>query len=166
MSDNGEDWSAALTRHGAALLLLARQYVPSLADAEDVVQEALVRCWRSRQTIADPAAYLFASVRRCALDWQRGQRRRTTRELAAARPESQPLFVASWEQTERRAAIEAALRELPEPQAEVLVLRIWAGLTFPQIATALEISTNTAASRYRYALDKLRETLAEEPSYE
>jgi len=44
-----------------------------------------------------------------------------------------------------------------------LVLKIWGELTFPQIATALEISHNTAASRYRYAIAKLRETLAEEP---
>ena len=45
-------------------------------------------------------------------------------------------------------------------------MKIWGGLTFPQIAAALELPVNTAASRYRYALAKLREALAEEPSYE
>ena len=43
----------------------------------------------------------------------------------------------------------------------MLVLKIWAGLTFPQIGAALEVPDNTAASRYRYALAKLRELLAE-----
>ena len=45
---------------------------------------------------------------------------------------------------------------------EVLVLKIWGGLTYQQVADALRISANTAASRYRYALDKLREQLVEE----
>ena len=42
-------------------------------------------------------------------------------------------------------------------------MKIWGGLSFPQIAAALRISANTAKSRYRYALAKLREQLAEEP---
>jgi RNA polymerase sigma-70 factor (ECF subfamily) len=67
------------------------------------------------------------------------------------------------EQDERRMAIEAALRNLPQNQSEVLILKIWGGLTFADVAKALGISTNTAASRYRYALAKLREQLAEEP---
>jgi RNA polymerase sigma-70 factor (ECF subfamily) len=66
------------------------------------------------------------------------------------------------EQDERRAALAAVLLTLPENQREVLVLKIWGGLSFPQIAEALRISANTATSRYRYALAKLREQLAEE----
>ena len=66
-------------------------------------------------------------------------------------------------QDERRAAVEAALRRLPEAQREVLVLKVWGELSFPQIAATLDIPTNTAASRYRYALARLREELAEEP---
>jgi RNA polymerase sigma-70 factor (ECF subfamily) len=143
-------------------VLLARQYVPSRADAEDVVQEAFVRFWKSRNRVAEPTAYLFASVKHCAIDWQRRRGRRTRREEAAAQPEREPLFAGPLEQCERRAAIEAALAELPVPQREVLVLKIWGDLTFPQIAEALAISANTAASRYRYALARLHEQLAEE----
>ena len=58
--------------------------------------------------------------------------------------------------------VEAALCRLPENQAEVLVMRIWGGLIFRQVAAALNTSENTAASRYRYSLTKLREQLAEE----
>src|SRR5262245_27206618 len=161
MGDGRDDWQAWLDRHGAAMLLFARQFVPGRADAEDVVQEAFVRFWRSRERIGEPAAYLFACVKRCALDWQRGRRRQLRREERVARPEAESLFTHSVEQDERRAAIETALRELPEEQAEVLVMKIWGGLTFPQIAEALDMSPNTAASRYRYALAKLREALAE-----
>jgi RNA polymerase sigma-70 factor (ECF subfamily) len=52
-----------------------------------------------------------------------------------------------------------ALGELPEEQRAVVHLKLWEGLTFEEIAEALEISANTAASRYRYGLDKLRERL-------
>jgi RNA polymerase sigma-70 factor (ECF subfamily) len=162
MTDCPDDWSSWLKRHGAALLLLARQWTATRADAEDVVQEAFVRFWRSRERVAEPTAYLYACVKRCALDVRRGRERQMRRESAAARPEADGLFAGPAEQEERRAAIEAALRGLPENQAEVLVMKIWGGLSFPQIAAALETSANTVASRYRYALAKLREELAEE----
>ena len=162
MAGNPDEWAVWLDRHGAALVLFARQRVASRADAEDVVQDAFVRFWRTRQRATDPAAYLYACVKHCALDWQRGRERRSRRERKAARPEAEPLFSGPPEQEERRAAIEAVLRNLPDAQREVLVMKIWGGLSFPQIAEALRISANTAASRYRYALAKLREPLAEE----
>jgi RNA polymerase sigma factor (sigma-70 family) len=161
MKATPEAWTAWLDQHGAALVLFARQFAGSRSDAEDVVQEAFVRFWRSRGRVAEPVGYLYACVRNCALDWQRGRRRTSRREEASARPE-ETLFEAPLEQEERRAAIEASLTRLPDEQREVLVLKIWGGLSFAQIAAALDISTNTAASRYRYALAKLREQLAEE----
>src|SRR4051794_12284580 len=163
MAGAEDDWAAWLDRHGPALVLLARQRVASRADAEDVVQEAFVRFWRSRQRAADPVAFLYTCVRRYALDWQRNRGRRSLREHAAARPEAEALFAGRAEQDERREALEGALSALPEAQREVLVMKVWGGLSFPQIALALGISANTAASRYRYALDKLRVRLTEEP---
>ena len=166
MDESSSDWQAWLDRHGPALVLLARQFVPSRGDAEDLVQDAFIRFWRSRNKVHQPAAYLFASLRRCALDWHRRRRRQLRREEHVARQKDEPLFVTALEHDERRMAIEAALRELPAEQSEVLVMKIWGELSFPQIAEALDISPNTAASRYRYALAKLREVLAEEPTYE
>ncbi|HEY3969669.1 MAG TPA: sigma-70 family RNA polymerase sigma factor [Planctomycetaceae bacterium] len=162
MAGERDSWSVWLDQHGAALVLFARQWAPNRADAEDVVQEAFIRFWRSRDRVAEPIAYLYASVKHCALDWHRGRDRQSRREVVVARPEAESLFAGSTEQEERRAAIDAKLRELPESQREVLVLTIWGGLSFPQIAKVLQISVNTAASRYRYALARLREQLAEE----
>jgi RNA polymerase sigma-70 factor (ECF subfamily) len=168
----GEAWRVWLDRHGPGMLLLARQWASSRADAEDVVQEAFLRFWRARERggaaerIADPVAYLFACVRRAAMDGRRGGLRRGRRQevVAAARAEASgsPLLSGPMEREERRAAIEAALARLPDAQREVLVLKVWAGLSFPQIGRALGVPPDTAASRYRYALAKLREQLAEE----
>ena len=163
MADGSDPWKLWLDEHGPALVLLARQWVASHADAEDVVQEAFVRFWRSRQRVAEPVAYLYACVKHCGLDWQRAGKRRSRREEASARPETEKLFAGGPEQDERRIAVEAALHRLPEKQREVLVMKIWGGLTFSQIAEALAISIDTAASRYRYALARLHEQLAEEP---
>jgi len=163
MAGDSDQWTIWLDQHIAALILFARQWVPLRADAEDVVQEAFIRFWRSRHRVSDPTSYFYACVKHLALDWQRQRQRRARREEAAARSEAITFFAGPVEESERRAAIEAALRNLPESQREVLVMRIWGGLSFPQIATALRITDNTAKSRYRYALAKLSEQLAEEP---
>ena len=57
-----------------------------------------------------------------------------------------------------------ALADLPSEQRAVVHLKLWENLTFEQIAEALDISPNTAASRYRYGVDKLRDQLR--PLYE
>ena len=162
MTSTQEDWEGWLDRHGAALVLFARQWIAGQADAEDVVQEAFIRFWRVRKRAADPVAYLYGCVRNAARQWQRSDMRRSRREEAASRPEAAPLFTCALEHDERSAMIASALGNLPEDQREVLVMKIWGGLSFPQIALALTIPANTAASRYRYALAKLREVLAEE----
>lgn len=163
--NDGSGWTTWLRRHGPAMVLLARQIVSDRADAEDVVQEAFVRFWQARGRADDAVAYLFTCVRSAALDWRRSGRRRERREGAAARPEvagNPSMFADGLEDRERRAAVEAAIATLPEPQREVLVMKVWAKLTFPQIGAALGVSPDTAASRYRYALQRLRGQLAEE----
>ena len=106
-------------------------------------------------------ALLVTSVRRAAFDLARRESRRAVREESAEtdRARLEPAFVAPVEGDERRAAIETALARLPEEQREVLVLKIWGELTFVQIAAQLEVSPNTAASRYRYALGALRKEM-------
>lgn len=155
------NWSTWFEAHGPRLLLCARQWTRSLADAEDVVQEAFVRYWRhQRELPGDPKALLVTSIRRAAIDLARRDSRRALREERFGRDEEAPLFEpAMGEDADRRRDIEAALRRLPPEQRDVLVLRIWHELTFEQIADSLGIPLNTAASRYRYALTALRKEL-------
>lgn len=162
MADIG-NLDKAMDRHAAALVLFARQFTRNHADAEDIVQEAFVRFWKSGRRATDPLAYLYACVRNYALDQRRSQTRRSRREQAAATNENcPPLFIQDCEQRELSAAVQRAFAGLPREQAEVLVMKIWGQLTFAQIAEALAISPNTAASRYRYAAESLRQALAQE----
>jgi RNA polymerase sigma-70 factor (ECF subfamily) len=156
--DNGDDaWRVWLDRHGPALLLYARQWCRTRADSEDAVQDAFVRFWKSRGRARDETAYLFACVRTAALDLARGGERRKRHEAAASIFECSPPERDHW-----REAVEAALEKLPAEQREVLVLKIWGGLTFAQIAEMLAIPMSTAASRHRYALERLEALLAKE----
>jgi RNA polymerase sigma-70 factor (ECF subfamily) len=153
-----EDWKVCFCEAAPGLVLFARQFVQSLADAEDIVQDAFVKFWRKQHSIEN-RGLLFAAVRSIALDAIRRDARRARREINASADAEQfttPDF--ATEDDEQR-ALAAAVDRLPPDQREVLVMKIWNDLTFAEIGTALGISQNTAASRYRYALASLKKSL-------
>lgn len=156
-------WKTCYRELAPKLLLFARQWLAEPADAEDVVQTAFVKFWK-RQPDAQREHYplLYAAVRSTALDLLRGSERRARREAEPAVSvlrEDATFFDTTVEQREDAALVEGALRSLPTDQREVLVLRIWGGLTFAEIAGTLGESINTVASRHRYALEALRRQL-------
>jgi RNA polymerase sigma-70 factor (ECF subfamily) len=153
-----ENWKTSFSELAPGLLLFARQWVRSGADAEDVVQEAFVRFWRQKRDI-DNRGLLYATVRSVALDVIRRDSRRARREAEAyadADQSVEPQFAAD---NESQLLLAGAINRLPHEQREVLVMKIWNELTFAEIAQALGISQNTAASRYRYALATLKRDL-------
>lgn len=158
-----EPWRACYQELAPRLLLFARQWLPSNADAEDAVQTAFIRFWR-RHPNAQPEHYplLYAAVRTAALDILRTDTRRTHRESFYNQQdgaENSAFFDTTLEQKEQAEMLEQALQRLPTEQREVLVLRIWGDLTFAQIAEALDQNINTVASRYRHGLEALRRNL-------
>lgn len=149
-----------LREHGPRLLLLAHQYVDCQADAEDVLQEALVRFWPNRCGARDPVAYLYACVRNAGIDWRRsaGRRKKHERRAADRRMFATPVDSAMEVSDE----LQAALCGLANEQREVVVMKIWGGLTFDAISDVLSIPLGTAQSRYRYAIQTLRQILGRE----
>ena len=156
------DWRRWLKNHAPKFLLFARQKARSEADAQDLVQEAVVEAWQRQGGGAPPPlALVFATIHRRAIDLARSVDRRIRRERAA--PESQPeyWFDAGVEERELKSTIQNAMSQLPEDYREVITLKVWGGLTFTEIADALGIPANTAASRYRYGLAELRKLTKE-----
>ncbi len=162
MDSNHTDahWRTCYEQLAPKLLLFARQWLPSMADAEDAVQNAFVRFWRHQpQAGAEHYPLLYAAVRTSALDLIRSRDRREKREaddrVDVSRADT-PVFDTTIDQREHAEAVQAALDQLPQAQREVVVLKVWGELTFAQIAQALGESINTIASRYRYALEAMR----------
>ncbi len=150
-------WQRWSEEHAPRFLLFARQQSRSEADAQDLVQEAILESFERNGSDQPPAsALVFATIRRRAVDLARRQQRRANRELASAAASLEPWFDTSAEDRERAHIIQQAMNRLPDIYREVITLKIWGELTFAEIATVLEIPPNTAASRYRYGLDELR----------
>ena len=138
------------------------------ADTRDLLQDIFIKLARDPQLlhgIREERAFLIRLAHNAAIDLmrRRGTRDRTRENFAA---EIISPFASASDPDEEtfRNNLAAALAELPPEQRAVAHLKLWEGLTFEQIATTLEIPPNTAASRYRYALDKLRDRLR--PLYE
>jgi RNA polymerase sigma-70 factor (ECF subfamily) len=153
--DTEQDWNEWLAEHAGRFLLFARQKTRCGQDAEDVLQEALVETWKRAGGRPDNAL-VFATIHRRAIDLARRTDRRTIREHAA---EPEELFTCSLEDAELAAQLEREIQRLPEAQREVLTLKFWGGLTFAEVASSLGIPQGTAASRYRLALEALRQTV-------
>jgi len=148
-------------RFGAALYRYALMILGRHDAAEDAVQQvflAVIRGGAAR--LVEPEHYLRRAVRNACYSTLRSQ----AASLEAAGDPDRPLlepradFIAP--SPEDRLALETAIGRLPPEQREVLHLHSFAGLTFREIADLTGDPANTIASRYRYALEKLRALLA------
>ncbi len=163
-----EQLEALYRRHRQGLYTLALSITRSADRAEDAVQEAFVRLFRrERPAVGDPASYVFMSVRNAAIDQIR-KRKRDHRaasgiyEQALAgpddgNPEPGPADAALLE--ERQRAVREAVEQLEDQQREVIVMKVYGGLTFEQIGQVLGSPLSTVASRYRRGLAKLESKL-------
>jgi RNA polymerase sigma-70 factor (ECF subfamily) len=149
--------------HAQSIFAFVLNLTRSEAETRDVLQEVFVKlasCPELLRDVRDERGFLLRLGHNLALDLmrRRGTRERRHERFAA---EAESVFEASHEADERsfREALSEGLAELPAEQRAVAHLKLWEGLTFEVIAETLGISPNTAASRYRYAIDKLRERL-------
>ena len=150
-------WNA----YAARLLAFAAAILCSHHDAEESLQNLFVKIARHRERLAAARslpAYLFAMARNEALSLAR---RRGRIEIAVD-PAQFGLLPAETPDPPAPEEAEAAARHLaalPAKQREILVLKVYEDMTFDEIARSLSISPNTAASRYRYGIEKLRKLL-------
>jgi RNA polymerase sigma-70 factor (ECF subfamily) len=145
-----------LDEHGSALALYAAQWSDA---AEDCVQEAFVELARQRVLPEHVVPWLYRVVKHRALNASRGARRRRERE---ARSTADRFVVSHQQATYDRSdmlAVVEALEQLEADEREVVVMRIWSGLTYQEIAVALSISTSTAQRQFEQALGRLRQLL-------
>ena len=147
-----------LDEHGGPLVLYARQWS---ASPEDVVQEALVSLIRQEPPPENVVGWLYRAVRNRAISSSRRRGRRSRHEAAASH-RGEPWFRPTDGQRLDAATATEALGRLPIEEREVVVARLWGGLSFHEIAELVGTSPSTAARRYQSGLVHLRERLAVE----
>jgi RNA polymerase sigma-70 factor (ECF subfamily) len=162
MGSLSDVWKRWLAENGPRLLLFARGWGKTREDAEDLVQESVLKMWHYQQQEnrgggPPDLPLVFSTIRFAGLMLHRSEKRRKKREESIIYLND---FVDVWldpmmEEDEEGLLLRDAVRGLSDKLREVVVMKIWGDLTFAQISEALAISPNTAASRYRYALEQL-----------
>lgn len=157
-------------RLGGRLLAAARLLTGSDHEAEDAVQDLFVAVAKGRDRlggVSDLEGYMFTALRHTVFRRRRqAAARKATLDTFRQRTlvQSGPDGPADAPATVPDDALAAAVATLPKEQREVVLLKTDGGLSLAEIAATLGVSLNTAASRWRYALEKLRAALADDDS--
>jgi RNA polymerase sigma-70 factor, ECF subfamily len=157
------DFERLYDDHAQALFAFLLSFTRDEHDTRDVLQEVFVKLARQPDALCaarDQRAFLLRLAHNTAIDLmrRRGTRARNHEQFGAERI-SVFATTADPDEASFRTELAGALGQLPPEQRAVVHLKLWGGLTFGEIAAALDIPPNTAASRYRYGLDKLRDLL-------
>jgi RNA polymerase sigma-70 factor, ECF subfamily len=137
--------------HGASLFRYALMLLADHSAAEDALQQVFAAVLRQSGPIDNAAHYLRRAVRNECYTLLR----RRVAQPTLAQPLLEPISVENTT-VEERLGLERAIVALPPEQREVIHLHVFEGMTFQEVADAIGESINTAASRYRYAVEKLR----------
>lgn len=143
-------------QHGAALLLFAMAITGERSQAQDAVHQVFLKLIQNGNLsrAEDKKAYVFACVRNAVLNERKHGDRETSLDTETA------WFSPPDRDYAREQDLRRALGTLSDDQRQVVILHVWGELTFSQIADLLSVSSNTIASRYRYALGKLRDAMS------
>jgi RNA polymerase sigma-70 factor (ECF subfamily) len=141
-------------RDGPVLLAYAFSLLQDHTAAKGVLHQVFVKLLqRDVEVDGRPLHYLYRAIRNTALN----RRRQDSRECEL--PSNGRWLESPPGMEEMGLALQSALTDLPDEQREITILRVWGQMTLEEAAAVLDISPNTAASRYRYALSKLKERL-------
>lgn len=161
---DAQAWKGWLRENGSRLFMYARQRASCREDAEDMIQDALIRLWHyqdERGNEPPDLALAYSVLRFVTMDYGKKQGRKKRKEQAIVffHDVDDVWLDTSAEDDDESERLRSAVEDLGEKLRDVVMLKVWGGLTYAEIATSLAISPNTAASRYRYALQQLERKL-------
>jgi RNA polymerase sigma factor (sigma-70 family) len=164
MRPSRESFEREMLPHLDAAYNLARWLTRNGSDAEDRVQDAYLRAWKSFSDFRgnDAKAWLLAIVRNTCFTWMKKQRTdpKTSFDETVhgdSVPSENPDSLLS--QKQERQALQCALENLPVEFREVLVLREWDGFSYRQISEVVDIPIGTVMSRLTRARERLHKIL-------
>ncbi len=160
---DAEALAALYDRHGRMAYSLAYRMMGEKQEAEDVVQEAFIKVWRSaggyRAERGSVRTWILSIVHNCGIDQIRSHARRGRMQdkVEASAPTSEPseAFAETWRNTQQE-QVREALNTLPQEQLKILELAYFSGYTHVDIAEHLELPLGTVKGRMRLGLQKIR----------
>jgi len=152
--DKLSEWFGA---HAAGLVLYARQWLDHAA-AEDAVHDVFLRLMEQTDEPQNVKAWLYRAVRNSATSAIRSAGRRRRHEDRGAQART-GMFEPDLAGEIDAASAESILRTLPAAQREIVTLRIWAQMSFNEIAAAVELPASTVFDHYRTALSEIKQKL-------
>jgi RNA polymerase sigma-70 factor (ECF subfamily) len=161
---DAEAFATLYDRHGRMAYSLAYRMVGEKQEAEDVVQEAFVKVWRSaggyRVGRASVRTWILSIVHNRGIDQirSRASRGRMQEKVEASAPTSEPseAFAETWKNAQQ-VQVREALNTLPHEQLKILELSYFSGHTHAEIAERLGLPLGTVKGRMRLGLQKLRD---------
>ena len=159
-----EAFAALYDRHGRVAYSLAYRMMGEKQAAEDVVQEAFIKVWRSasgyRVGRGSVRTWILSVVQNLGIDHirSRASRGRMQEKVKASAPTSEPseAFAETWRNTQQE-QVREALKTLPHEQLTILELAYFSGYTHAEISERLELPLGTVKGRMRLGLQKLRD---------
>jgi len=160
---DAEAFAALYDRHGRMAYTLAYRMMGEKQEAEDVVQEAFIKVWRSaggyRVGRGSVRAWILSIVHNRGIDQLRSHARRGRMQdkVEASAPTSEPseAFAETWRNSQRD-QVREALKTLPQEQLKILELAYFSGYTHVEIAERLDLPLGTVKGRMRLGLQKIR----------
>jgi RNA polymerase sigma factor (sigma-70 family) len=160
---------ALYDRYGRAAYSLARRILTEETLAQDVVQEVFLSLWRDARRFdagrGTVATYLLSMTHHRAVDVVRREenlrRWRTSDEGLEMAPDPKARVEDEVEASERRAEVRAALKDLPDPQRQALLLAYFGGYTQREVAALVGVPLGTVKTRMAAGMRKMKEALSD-----
>ncbi len=153
-------------RYGEKMYHYLALRLGSTQDAEDVLQETFCRLARYSVRwafVRNPKAFVFTALRNEANRFLAKRIKRRAEGVSNPQEWDRLASVIDDPPEISSANLARVLGELPDEQREVIVLKIFQDLSFKEIASVCGLSINTAASRYRYGIERLRSSMEGKP---
>lgn len=160
---DSNSFESLIRRYARPLMTLINRMTGRYHRSEEVFQEVLLSCWKNRTQYQYPRsfkAWLYAiAINRCRQVYRKKDNSVSNQEAAVEMATTEQMpddFVIGKEVSE---LLKDAVERLPEQQRAVVVLRIWSGLSYREIAEAVDKTESTVRSYMFHALNNLRERL-------
>ena len=144
--------------HRQSLYAYAVSIAGNRTDAEDAIHTAFARVLQQADAPRELRPYLFRAVRNAAIDGRRSRAHYANAPVILNEPATSNGLFHGFTAMD----VESALQRLGEEERETIVLKIFSGFTFRELAALQDAPLNTVAARYRRALQKMRDTLEED----